>query len=92
MNVVISYPSVGTLFDSFQMAVLQHSLWSLAVSTGQKVSLYSFLWKEFIQIVISSLLCSLMCSFSVYLCVNLVLFFPCLLLGLSAGAGPSWRS
>lgn len=36
MNVVISYPSVGALFDSFQVAVLQHSLWSLAVSTGQK--------------------------------------------------------
>lgn len=36
MNAGNSYPDVGTLLDRFWVGVLQGSLWSLAISRGQK--------------------------------------------------------
>lgn len=36
MQATASYPDVGPLLDRFQMDVLQGSLWSLAISRGQK--------------------------------------------------------
>lgn len=87
-----SYPDVGTLFHGFHMGILQCSLSSLATPTGQRSICTSYECNLFSHPFITLFSCGLTQCLRVFFLPGIAFFFPCLLFGLSAGAGPGWRS